>query len=86
MKSVVKTLREYFSDKNINSVYLAGSILKEGFFYDFSDIDIVVEELREDYFRTLCELEEIFPYRVDLIELEKCLFREQILRKSLKII
>lgn len=86
LKSVIKTLKEYFKNKKINSVYLAGSILKEGFFYDFSDIDIVVEELKEDYFRTLCELEEILPYKVDLIELEKCPFREKILQKGLKII
>jgi len=86
LKSVIKILKEYFKDKKINSLYLAGSILRKGFFYDFSDIDIVVEELKEDYFKTLCELEEILPYRVDLIEFEKCPFREKILQKSLKII
>lgn len=86
LESVIKLLKGYFKDKKITSLYLTGSIVKEGFFYDFSDLDIVVEELKEDYFRTLCELEEILPRRVDLIELEKCPFKEKLLQNSIKIL
>ncbi|GAQ93844.1 nucleotidyltransferase domain-containing protein [Thermodesulfovibrio aggregans] len=86
LESTIKILKEYFKDKKLGSLYLTGSILKEGFFYEFSDIDIAVEEFKEDYFRTVCELDEILPYKVDLIEVEKCPFREKLLQDSIKIL
>ncbi|MFN3533576.1 MAG: hypothetical protein ACK41Q_13885 [Candidatus Brocadia sp.] len=42
---------------------------EEGKFYPFSDIDVVVDGLDEDYLKTLAELEEILERNVDLIEM-----------------
>lgn len=45
----IESLKSYFSNKKVDKVFLTGSILREGFFYDFSDIDVVVEGLKESY-------------------------------------
>jgi len=82
LESVCKSLREYFSLKKVQAVYLCGSLTREGEFDSFSDIDVAVEGLEEDYFTTLCELEELLKRDVDLIELRRCPFREQILRRA----
>jgi predicted nucleotidyltransferase len=70
-KTLVKAkrvLKQYFKDKKVKKVFIIGSILKKGKFYPFSDIDIVVEELGERYFKVLRELEEFLGRNVDLIE------------------
>ncbi|GFP28108.1 hypothetical protein HKBW3S33_01525, partial [Candidatus Hakubella thermalkaliphila] len=51
-----------------------------------SDIDVVVDGPIEGYFKTLSELEELLERSVDLIELEKCKFKDCIEKKGLKII
>lgn len=85
LSQAVQALRQYFVNKRVRAVYLTGSILREGKFASFSDIDIAVEGLQEDYLRTLAELEGVLHRQVDLIELEKCSFREQILQRGLRI-
>jgi predicted nucleotidyltransferase len=86
LESVCKSLREYFSPKKVQAVYLCGSITREGEFDSFSDIDVAVEGLEEDYFATLCELEELLKRNVDLIELRKCSFREGILKEGVRVL
>ena len=86
LESVCKSLREYFSSKKVRSVYLCGSLIREGEFNLFSDIDVAVEGLEEDYFETLCELEELLKRDVDLIELKKCSFKNIILREGVKVL
>lgn len=78
-------LQQYFADKPVKAVYLTGSILREGSFSRWSDIDVAVEGLTEDYLRTIVELENLLNRDVDLIELEKCRFRDAILQRGLKI-
>lgn len=86
LKRSVKTLKAYFKGKGVKRVFLVGSILEEGRFYPFSDIDVVLDGLEEEYFKTLSELEDILERSVDLIEIEKCRFKNSLERKGLKII
>jgi len=65
---------------------LTGSILREGKYYPFSDLDIAVEGLQEDYFKTLVQLEDLLDRNVDLIELESCRFSQEIQERGLKIL
>ncbi|MCS6951151.1 MAG: nucleotidyltransferase domain-containing protein, partial [bacterium] len=41
----IEALQAYFGDKRVDAVYLTGSILQEGRFSPFSDIDVAVEGL-----------------------------------------
>lgn len=75
----------YFQDKQVKTVYLTGSLLQPGKFYEFSDIDIAVEGLKEPYFQILRELEEILDRPVDIVELECCRFRQSIEAQGIKI-
>lgn len=85
LSRVKKDLARFFRDKQVAKVYLTGSLLREGDFYPFSDIDLAVEGLQEDYFKLLVDLEELMGRWVDVIELEKCRFREQIERHGVRI-
>jgi uncharacterized protein len=78
-------LAGFFRGKQVDKVYLFGSLLHEEYFYPFSDIDLAVAGLREDYFALLVELEELLDRRVDVVELEKCRFRDQIERQGVRI-
>jgi predicted nucleotidyltransferase len=84
-ETIVK-LKTFFEGKRVRHVYLTGSILRERNFYDFSDIDVAVEGLEEDYFRTLVEIEDLLDRDVDLIELERCRFKEFIKADGLRVI
>lgn len=80
-----KKLYSYFKNKKVKSVYLMGSLLRPGQFYEFSDIDIAVDGLEEPYFQILRELEEILDRPVDIVELESCRFRQSIEAQGIKI-
>jgi predicted nucleotidyltransferase len=86
LNELVARLKRYFKGKRVRHVYLIGSILREGGFYNFSDIDIVVEKLEEDYFKVLTELEELIDRDVDLIELERCRFKESVRKYGTKVV
>lgn len=86
LKASVKALKGYFKDKDVKRVFLVGSILKKDAFYPFSDIDVAVGGLKEEYFKTLLGLEDVLGRNVDLIEIEKCRFKESLERKGLKIL
>lgn len=79
-------LKQYLQNRKVKKAYLAGSILQAGRFYPFSDIDIAVEGLNEEYLKTLIDLEELLGREVDLIELEQCRFRDSIERRGLRIL
>ena len=85
LEEIIPKLKEYFKDKKIEKVFLFGSILREGFFYDFSDVDIACEGLEEDYFTIFSDLEDLIGINIDLVELEHCKFREEILKKGVRI-
>jgi predicted nucleotidyltransferase len=81
----IEALKQFFRQKQVGEVYLTGSILRKGKYHSFSDIDIAVAGLEEDYFVTLVELEELLDRNVDLIELESCRFRREIQEGGLRI-
>ncbi|MFQ5646767.1 MAG: nucleotidyltransferase family protein [bacterium] len=85
LEKTKKNLKNYFTDKGVGQVYLTGSLLEEGKFYSFSDIDIAVQGLSEWYFKVFTELEELLGRKIDLIELERCRFAELIKKNGLKI-
>ena len=86
LADLTKKLKAYFKEKNVKSVYLFGSILKEGCFYEFSDIDIAVEGLKEDYFQVCTEIERLIDFDIDLVEMEKCKFSDFIKKCGIELI
>ncbi len=82
----IEALRQYFHGRRVRKVYLTGSVLREGKFYSFSDIDVAVAGLEEDYFETLVQLEDLLDRNIDLIELESCRFKQEIQERGLKIL
>jgi predicted nucleotidyltransferase len=54
-------------------------------FYDFSDVDIAVEGLKEDFFKIFSDLEDIIGRNIDLVEIEYCKFRKIIYERGLRI-
>jgi predicted nucleotidyltransferase len=86
LSEVAEKLKTCFAGKKVKTVYLTGSILRENRFYDYSDVDVAVEGLEEDYLRVLVEIEELLDRNVDLIELEKCRFKDLILQHGRKIL
>lgn len=85
LNDIMTSLKRYFSSKKVVRVFIIGSILREGAFYDFSDIDIVVEGLGEDYFLTLSELEAMLERDVDLIELEDYRLKKDVEKRGMRI-
>lgn len=86
LERCITSLKDFFKQKRIKKVYLAGSILRESRFYSFSDVDIAVEGLGEDYLQLGCALEHLLDRDVDLIELERCPFRDSIEKRGLRIL
>lgn len=86
LRDVREKIYRYFIDKSVARVYIFGSILKEGAFYDFSDIDIAVEGLDKNYFRVCAEVEDIVGRNIEIVELEKCRFRESVERYGIRIL
>lgn len=80
-------LKKYFSEKKVKKVYLFGSILAENQFNKWSDIDIAVEGMPSfDYFKIFGELEDLLDTEnIDLVELEKCRFKDSIEEKGYRI-
>ena len=65
-------IKKYFSDKEIKSVYITGSILIPGKFTQRSDIDIAVEGIDADEFFSLYgDLMFALPKPIDLIDIKK---------------
>lgn len=85
-KKYSRALKDFFRHKRVKRAYLVGSILREGRFYPFSDIDIAVEGLEEDSLQLGCALEHLLERDVDLIELERCPFRDSIEKRGLRIL
>jgi predicted nucleotidyltransferase len=76
----------YFQGRRVRAVYLTGSLTRAGQFYDFSDVDIAVAGLEEDYFAALAALEDLLDRQVELIELESCPFGGVIREKGIRIV
>lgn len=79
-------LSQYFHNKRVRAVYLTGSLLQEGHFYPFSDVDIAVEGLEEGFFAVMAQLEDLLDHTVDLIELETCPFADTVRQRGMKIL
>lgn len=83
---IKKILKDYFARTKVKKVYIIGSILEEGAFYDFSDIDIAVEGLEERYFKVSSELENLIGREVEIIELERCGFSDYLVKNGMRVI
>jgi uncharacterized protein len=86
LSRAIPKLTEYFRDKRVTAVYLTGSVLQGGRFYPFSDVDIAVEGLQENYFAVLVQLEDLVDRQVDLMELERCRFGHFIRERGRRIL
>ena len=86
LSQVLEKLPRFFQGKRVQSVYVTGSILREGDFYPFSDVDIAVEGLEEDYFTMLAQLEDLLERQVDLIELETSRVGDSIRDSGIRIL
>lgn len=85
LEEIIPKLKDYFSDKEVEKVFIFGSLLREGLFYDFSDVDIACEGLKENYFKVFSDLEELVGRSIDLVELEHCRFKEEILKRGIRV-
>ncbi|RKY03231.1 hypothetical protein DRP77_06660 [Candidatus Poribacteria bacterium] len=86
LEKTIAALRERLRDEEVKSVYIFGSLLREGKFYDFSDIDIAVEGFRGDIWELGSELERSLGRDVDLIRLEKSGLKRMIEERGLRVI
>ncbi len=88
LASVLEVSAPFFGDLPIDVAYVTGSLVREGAFRPWSDIDIAVAGLPGDiYFRTLAGLQDILgSENVDLIELERCDFRETVEGNGVRIV
>ena len=88
LEEVKSLLADYFAGKNIEKVYLTGSIIRENYFAEYSDLDIAVVGLNpKEYFRVFGDLEELLgTENIDLIEMERCSFRDFIESYGLRIL
>ncbi len=67
-------------------VYLFGSLIKPKGFTKNSDLDVAVLGLKNEYFfKFMAELQESVGSNVDLIELERCRFKERIRKEGIKV-
>jgi predicted nucleotidyltransferase len=83
---VKNLLTDYFRKRKPRAVFLVGSILEEGQFYPFSDVDVLVKGLRQDYLKTTTELEGLLNRPIDLIEGERCRFLKSLEQKGRRIL
>ncbi len=82
-----KVCIKYFSQMEVNELYITGSLIVSGKFSERSDIDIAVSGLHAElYFKTISELEDKLERKVEIIELENCKFAEKIKTTGLKLI
>jgi predicted nucleotidyltransferase len=82
LKKAEKILQKYFEHSN-TKVYLFGSITQPFMFSKLSDIDIAVENCNISRIDLFIELEQLFDKKIDLIILEKCTFRDDILKNGI---
>jgi len=71
----------------VQSLYIFGSITRENMFDTYSDIDIAIEGLENhsNYFRIWNDIENVLNHKTDLLEFEKCNFKQQIISEGIKI-
>lgn len=67
------------------NVYLFGSITEPYGFTKYSDIDIAVGNYQGSRLDLFCQIEMMLNFKIDLVILEKCSFREDIIKQGFKI-
>ena len=85
LRMIVPKLNEYFENLKVSEVYLVGSVLKPHRFHEFSDVDIALKGLEEDYFKVMKDVEEITGRNVDIIEMERCVFEDEIRKRGIRL-
>ncbi|MCD6506493.1 hypothetical protein J7M22_07675 [Candidatus Poribacteria bacterium] len=86
LRGTIAALKGYFQGVDVEAVYLIGSLLREGKFYEFSDIDVAVKGFKGDVWELGCELERVLNRDVDVIALEKSDFKDFVERHGLRVI
>ncbi|HIC90842.1 MAG TPA: DNA polymerase subunit beta [Syntrophaceae bacterium] len=57
----------------VKKVYLFGSLLSDDFFWELSDIDLLIEGLSSrKYFQAVSKLQDLSSFKIDLIMKEDC--------------
>ncbi len=85
ISKVFAVLEDVAPEYGIEKAYLFGSISRQFQFVSDSDIDIAVENLPEKYyFKLLAELSRRLGYDVDLVNLGKCRFSEDIKTRGIQ--
>lgn len=83
---IQKKLKDYLRQKGIKEAYLFGSIIREGWFYKWSDVDIAVPVVEGDYFSMLSEIERLLDRDVHLVQLRECHFANRIKKEGMRIL
>lgn len=86
LEAATNKLKDYFSSNTSVSLFLFGSILQTGRFNKYSDIDIAVQNYKGSRFELYCELEKLLNTTIDIVFLEKCDFKDEIVQQGLRII
>jgi predicted nucleotidyltransferase len=86
LKGTIAALKRYFRGGDVEAVYLIGSLLHEGKFYEFSDVDVAVKGFKGDVWELGCELERVLNRDVDVIVLEKSSLKDFVERYGLRVI
>jgi hypothetical protein len=78
-------LDKHSAELNISEAYVFGSITRPGRFRDESDVDVAVERINaESFFRTMSVFSTVLGRAVDLVELSKCHFAQQIRERGIR--
>ncbi len=85
LKKSITILKQFLKSYPDLHMYLFGSITQSGQFTKNSDIDIAIDNFKGSRLDIYLELEELFSRKIDLIILEKCTFRDDIVNRGIKI-
>jgi uncharacterized protein len=87
LEETIKVIKVVSPEFKTGEVYICGSLIKSHKFHSYSDIDIAVTGLsNEFYFTYMARIQMLLPRQVEIIELERCRFADQIIKSGLKIL
>ena len=80
LKKTLEAVGQYLSKHPGSKAYLFGSLIIPNAFSSRSDIDIAFENCPEDRLQLHSQLTNLLEWPVDIVILEKCHFKEHILK------
>lgn len=79
-----RALKQLYKELHFKKAYIFGSILKKKRFYYDSDVDIAVFGLKDkDFFYFMSRAADILGRNIDVVQLEKHLFKNKIIKEGL---